>query len=533
MAADESANITVKVSYTDGQNFSELITSTNTVAVDVFDNGVAPATITGNAQVGQVLTANLGADPDGGPLTAVSYTWLRTFGGLTTPVQTSATNTYTLVAADQGATISVRVNYTDGQSFLDVTTSASTGAVAAAGTNTITGTAVADALTGTAGVDLINAGGGGDTITALGGNDTVNGDGGNDRFVATVNDGNDVFDGGAGTDTFDLSGTNGGVNVTILAVGNISVDGPQTGTDTLANVEAIIGSLGNDTYTVNRTGVTLTESSAVGGTDAVISSVSWTLGANFETLTLTGSAAINGTGSGGDNVITGNSANNAINGGGGNDVLKAMLVGGGTDGNDGYTGGAGTDTYDISATSAGARINLTAGSVTVSGVAIAANSATSAQIGTDTLNTIENVVGSSGADTIVAGTVLNQFMGGAGSDQFVFVSAASAGNGATADVIADWSTGDTINLSFIDADTRTGGTQTFVFDTVAKTAANNTVAASHIGYIYDAATNTTIIEANIRTQNNNDVTQDFQIKLLGDQTAHLSFNAAQGILSFV
>jgi Ca2+-binding RTX toxin-like protein len=90
-----------------------------------------------------------------------------------------------------------------------------------------------------------------------------------------------------------------------------------------------VGGTGNDTYIVYAGTDQVIENPGE-GTDTVRSSVSFALPDNVENLTLTGTAAINGTGNSLANVITGNASANVISGGGGADTL---------------TGGAGADQY--------------------------------------------------------------------------------------------------------------------------------------------------------------------------------------------
>ena len=88
---------------------------------------------------------------------------------------------------------------------------------------------------------------------------------------------------------------------------------------------------GDDTYVVDNASDVVAEALNA-GIDQVQSGISYTLTANVESLTLTGAAAINGTGNVLDNIIIGNAAANVLNGGAGADTMS---------------GGAGNDTYVV------------------------------------------------------------------------------------------------------------------------------------------------------------------------------------------
>ncbi len=92
--------------------------------------------------------------------------------------------------------------------------------------------------------------------------------------------------------------------------------------DGLLGADTMAGGLGNDTYIVDNVGDVVIEA-ANAGIDTVKSSVNYTLPANVENLTLTGSANLNGTGNLLNNIILGNSGNNILDGGAGADLLSA------------------------------------------------------------------------------------------------------------------------------------------------------------------------------------------------------------------
>jgi len=233
-------------------------------------------------------------------------------------------------------------------------------------------------------------------------------------------------------------------------------------------------------------------------------------------------------GSGDDTLIGGQGADNLF-GGLGNDTFRASV----NDGNDSYDGGGDTDTYDLSGTSASATVNLSTGL------------ASSSQTGSDTLTGVENVIGSSGANTLTGDNANNALTGqggidtlsggggadtltgngnrdtltgGAGADMFVFSSTSDSGTSTTSrDVITDFTQGsDHIDLTSIDARTSgagSAGNQDFTFLGEWNGAGTEFSNQAQLKYhfVNVGGVDHTYVEGNVNSGNG----ADFQIDLVG------------------
>ena len=249
------------------------------------------------------------------------------------------------------------------------------------GNNKLYGGDENDTLSGGDGADTLYGGSGSrDSMVGGAGDDTFYVDNTNDKAVEASGAGTDLVISSATytlalnvdnltlTGSANLNGTgNSGANVILGNTGDNSLAGGSgndqltgnEGNDTLNGengVDTMIGGLGNDVYFVDETTDVATEAEDE-GTDTVNSSVSWTLAADFENLTLIGTTGASGTGNAKDNVINGNTGANALSGGAGNDSITGDLtndsLAGGHDTLDGgsgdntLVGGRGNDTYII------------------------------------------------------------------------------------------------------------------------------------------------------------------------------------------
>ena len=132
--SDEGKAVKVRVTFTDDAGSEETLTSAPTATVSARSNAAAtgaPA-ITGEAQVGETLTASTDgiADADGLSGAAFTFQWMSSAGGTDTDI-TGATNaSYTLADSDAGKAVKVRVTFTDDAGHEETLTSAPTATVA-------------------------------------------------------------------------------------------------------------------------------------------------------------------------------------------------------------------------------------------------------------------------------------------------------------------------------------------------------------------------------------------------------------------
>ncbi|SFI33789.1 T1SS-143 domain-containing protein/type I secretion C-terminal target domain (VC_A0849 subclass) [Pseudomonas guineae] len=245
-----------------------------------------------------------------------------------------------------------------------------------------------------------------------------------DLVLTNVNTqgGNDVIN----IPTWALLANDSGSSSGLLSVLNVTgaVDGGATlsgATVTFTEESGGAADGGSFTYGASINGSTVLDTAVV---DVVRSANSSTLTGTFRNEILLGRDGSDDTlnGGDGDDILIGLSGNDTLNGGNGNDILA------GGAGNDALNGGAGIDTASYIDAASAVTVNL--------GVASAQNTGGA---GTDTLSSIENLIGSGFNDTLIGNNSANLLFGGAGSDTLV-------GNG-----------GDDILIGGLGADTMTGG----------------------------------------------------------------------------
>src|SRR6185295_10262344 len=197
----------------------------------------------------------------------------------------------------------------------------------------------------------LDGGAGTDTLTGGANNDTYIVATAGDVLIETAGQGTDTvlagftymlltdFENLTLTGTLGINGTGNAANNVLTGNSGINQLNGGAGIDTMA------GGAGNDTYVLDAVGEVVTENLNE-GTDLVQSGVSYTLGANLENLTLTGTLGINATGNSLNNTLTGNSGINNLNGGTGNDTMF---------------GGTGNDTYVVDSASDVVAENASAG----------------------------------------------------------------------------------------------------------------------------------------------------------------------------
>lgn len=305
---------------------------------------------------------------------------------------------------------------------------ASTSFVLPENVNVLVLTGAASTGVGNSAADSLIGGSGGDTLVAGTGLDTLVGGSGNTTFV--VNSTADVVVDSYATATNTLQTSvsyslPADVSVLMLT-GTAALEGwAGAGADTLVSnsaLDTLNGGSGNDTFVINNSSDVVVDTAGTASNTA-LASVSYSLAANVNTLILTGTAALVGTGNGGTDTLVAN---------GGADTLF-----GGT-GNDTFVIGNTADVVEVSATNTSNSIISSVSYTLPTNVNVLTLTGSAGLLAVG--NGANDVINAnSGNDTLVAGTGPATLNGGSGSDLFVIDS--------SSDVITHASAGDTIQSS--------------------------------------------------------------------------------------
>lgn len=206
-------------------------------------------------------------------------------------------------------------------------------------------------------------------------------------------------------------------NVQIAGIGVFSVTGNDLDNilDSGKTANTLRGGLGDDTYVITHKDTVIIEEQDEGN-DTIVSSFTLSLNnyANFENLTLSGKAAINGTGNALDNVLAGNDGANILDGSAGADRMA---------------GGKGNDTYvvddegDVVIENANEGIDTIKASISFD-LSKAENVENLTLLGSDNLSAVGNelaniLTGNDGNNILDGGEGIDKLIGGKGDDTYI------------------------------------------------------------------------------------------------------------------
>jgi Ca2+-binding RTX toxin-like protein len=308
------------------------------------------------------------------------------------------------------------------------------GLIGGGGNDALTGDATANVLVGNSGVDVLVGLGGDDTLSGDAG-DTLRGGEGHDLLLVTGGLAA-LIEGGTGNDTLVLRDLPEGMRtidlsdpaqVAARSIEAYDISQAGSGARVVVSGEGVAALAAGNLRIAAMSGQ---EVEFIDGGWTLITTVgdSRTYAKGGAALVLIGAASIveappqSKTGTSASDTLTGGSGDDTISGLGGDDVLQGLggsdtLLGGadndrlaGGFGNDLLDGGSGNDTADYAYLTAGLTMTVNAaGTVTV----------TIASGDTDTLVSIENLQGGSGADRLTGDSAANAISGGGGADTLV------------------------------------------------------------------------------------------------------------------